>query len=224
VRTVPEHLAELGRRQLFPVKQLQHQLRLDRDAPQRREQQPLLALHVEAGRETRATRFAAQLVERSVVEGLAQALADRLAQDVACDRQQPGLEARVATKAVRRLDAAREGALDQLLDLRLAAGLVVEEAPDRGEVALEELAAGSAIAAAPSEQQLAILGHRGRTIGAGPRTRNQPGTASARASSAAISRVSTSDQLGSASAERRCRRAPARSPSSSSAQPSALWA
>jgi hypothetical protein len=125
----------------------------------------VLALHVESARETRPSSLAAQLVDLVLVGALAQRLADPLALHVASDRQQPGLEARVAAEALGRLDAGREAALDQLFHLRLAAGLVVEEPAKRREVPIEEHAAGSAITTAPAQQELVIARFQAFTIG-----------------------------------------------------------
>jgi hypothetical protein len=80
--------------------------------------------------------------------------AKMLAEDVVGDREEVGAEAGLLAEAISTLDAAEEGALDQVVDA--VADLVGEEAADRLEVALKEEVAGVAVASAPGVEEVKI--------------------------------------------------------------------
>jgi hypothetical protein len=122
-----EHLADLLGGELLPVTQLEHQLRVQGEPAQGLEQQPLLALLADHGADANTQIRDGGLAEWRLAAALAGLLLEPLAQDVACNREQPGPHRRVIAESDQALGGADEAALHQILDLLDAADLVGEE-------------------------------------------------------------------------------------------------
>src|SRR5690606_10445136 len=138
--------------------ELEDDLRGERDLAEALEEEEPLALDREA-----RDRALAEVDDRHRVDlpllAAADPRADVLAQEVVGDREEEGAKRRLLAEAIARLDAGEEGPLDQVLDPVI--DLVGEEAADAVEVALEEGAAGAAIAGAPGREELGVaLLHR----------------------------------------------------------------
>lgn len=139
--------------------ELEDDLEAEGDPAHRLEEEAALAALAEDGEHA-----GAQLVERDDVEvegrGVAAAAAEVLAEEVVGDAEEVGAEGGVGAEAgVAALAEGHECPLDQVLDRVGVAELVLEEAVDGGDVAIEELLAGPPFAGAPALEELVVVGH-----------------------------------------------------------------
>lgn len=111
----PEDLCELGRGQVLPVIELERELIVERDPPQRLEEQALLLVRREDSARRRGELVGGDLSEVRR-DTLSAPLAEVGAEDVVRDAEEEGPEARLLLEAVARLDAAEECPLDQIVD------------------------------------------------------------------------------------------------------------
>ncbi len=150
-----DHLGELLVGEPLPVRQLEQRLQLDRQRPQRAQQQLLLlALGDAIGRRVLDLQLPGS--RRGERVELAMSLAPVVEEHVPCDREQIGAEARAPGEVVDGLDAREERLLHEIVGAVLH--LVREEAMHGLEVTLDERVASLGISAAPCREQR-FVGH-----------------------------------------------------------------
>jgi len=151
-----EHLGQLGAAHPLPVKQLDEDLQVERQAPQSSQQQRLLLV---LDRELRGRSIEVGDTTLLKVRPRFRAVASlAIAEDLpARDGEQKRSKTGVTTEPLARLDAPNERLLDEVV--HIAPDLVAKEPVHRLEVPVEERLTGVVIARAPSfEQGVVVVG------------------------------------------------------------------
>ncbi|MFO0631837.1 MAG: hypothetical protein U0168_03205 [Nannocystaceae bacterium] len=152
-------LRQLDRGHLLPVVQLERDLIVERQLPQRQRQDALLGPR---GRDVRRrlAQIGHALLFGIEAVGVAAAAVEVLEQHVARDGEEVRAEAGVLAEAFATADATQHRLLHEIVDA--VADLVAEEAVQRLEVTVEQRVAGVLVACTPAIEQLEIGLHRRR--------------------------------------------------------------